>query len=98
VYSARCFSPILMKRYSRQIFENNSNIHFDENPFGGSRSVPCGQTDRRTDMTKLMVSFETFRMRLKDKTLTVNLLSLFHLVCLLSNTESTFNCKQGTLS
>ena len=42
---------------SRQIFYEYSNIKFYENPFSGSRIVPCGRTDRRThrhtDMTKL---------------------------------------------
>ena len=38
---------IWMKREpSRQIFEEYSNIKFHEIAFGGSRVVPCGQTDR----------------------------------------------------
>jgi len=49
---------------SRQIFEKYSNIKFHENPSSGSRVVPCGQTDGRTDrwtgekidMTKLIVA------------------------------------------
>jgi hypothetical protein len=32
-----------------QIFEKFLNIKFHENPSSGRRSVPCGQTDRRTD-------------------------------------------------
>ena len=43
--------------FSRQIFEKSSDIKFDENPSSGSRVVPCGQTDGRTDMTKLIVAF-----------------------------------------
>jgi len=35
--------------FSRQIFENYSNIKFHENPLSGSWGVPCGRTDRRTD-------------------------------------------------
>jgi len=50
--------------FSRQIFEKYSNIIFNENPFLGSRVVPCGQTDGRTDgrtdMTKLIVSFSWY--------------------------------------
>jgi hypothetical protein len=38
--------------FSRQIFENFSNIKFYQNPSSGNR-VPCGQTD----MTKLIVAF-----------------------------------------
>jgi hypothetical protein len=46
-----CYScQILMElEFSRQIFEKSSNIRFHENPSGGSRVVPCGQTDGRTD-------------------------------------------------
>jgi len=33
---------------SRKIFEEYSNITFNENPSGGSRGVPCGQTDGQT--------------------------------------------------
>ena len=35
----------------------NSNVKFHENPSSSSRVVPCGVTDRRTDMTKLIVAF-----------------------------------------
>jgi hypothetical protein len=38
--------------FSRQIFEKYSNIKFHENPFNGSRVVPCGRTDRQTDRQK----------------------------------------------
>ena len=46
--------------FSPQSFEKYSNIKLYENPSGGSRVVPCGQTDRRTDMTKLAVAFRNF--------------------------------------
>jgi hypothetical protein len=50
--------------YSRQVFEKHSNIKFPENPSSGSRAVPCGGRDRRTDgqtdMTKLIVAFRNF--------------------------------------
>jgi len=42
------------------MFEKYSNIKFHENLSGGSRDVPCGRTDRRTDMTKLIFSFRNF--------------------------------------
>jgi hypothetical protein len=35
--------------FSRQVFEKYSNIKFHENPSSGSRVVPCGQADGRTD-------------------------------------------------
>ena len=46
--------------FSRQISEKYSNIKFHENPSSGSRVDPCGQTDERTDMTKLLVAFSNF--------------------------------------
>jgi len=46
--------------FSRQIFEKSSNIKFHENLSSGSRVVPCGRTDRRTDMAKLIVAFRNF--------------------------------------
>jgi hypothetical protein len=41
--------------FSRQIVEKYSNIKFHENPSSGNRVVPCGETDRHTDMTKITV-------------------------------------------
>jgi len=47
--------------FCRQIFEKkDTNIKFRENPSSGSRVVPRGQTDGRTDMTKLIVAFLNF--------------------------------------
>jgi len=44
--------------------ERTSNTEFYENPSGGSRVVPCGQrdgqTNRRSDRTKLIVAFRNF--------------------------------------
>jgi len=48
--------------FSQQFF--CSNIKFHENPFGGTR-VPYGQTDWRTDMTKLIVALHNFANALK---------------------------------
>ena len=42
------------------MFEKYSNIKFYENPTTGSRAVPCGQTDGRTDKTKLIVTCRNF--------------------------------------
>ena len=45
MYSTRYSRKILMKlEFSRQIFEQSSNIKLSKNPSGGSRVVP-----RRTD-------------------------------------------------
>jgi hypothetical protein len=38
-------------------FRKYSNIKLLENPSNGDRVVPCGRTDRQTDMTKLIVTF-----------------------------------------
>ena len=46
--------------FSRQIFEKYTNIKFHENPSSGSGIVLCGQTDGRTDVTKLIVAFLNF--------------------------------------
>ena len=40
--------------YFRQVFGKFSDIKFYENSSNGSRSVTCKQTDRRTDMTKVL--------------------------------------------
>jgi hypothetical protein len=41
---------ILMKlECSRQIFKKYSNFKFHENPFSGSRVVPCGRTVRQDE-------------------------------------------------
>jgi hypothetical protein len=34
---------------SRQIFEKNPNIRFNENPFSGSWADSCGRTDRHDE-------------------------------------------------
>jgi hypothetical protein len=46
--------------FSGQILKNYSDIKFYENSSIGSRVVPWGQTDRRTDMTKLINAFRNF--------------------------------------
>ena len=52
--------------FSRQIFEKLSIFNFHEIPSSGDR-VPCGQTDGRTDMTKLLVAFRNFAKAPKNK-------------------------------
>jgi hypothetical protein len=46
--------------FSRQIFEKIFNTKFHENSLSESRVVPCGQTERQTDMTKPTVAFRNF--------------------------------------
>ena len=46
--------------FSRQIFEEYSNIKFHENPSSGNRVVPFEETDRQPDVTKLAVAFRNF--------------------------------------
>ena len=71
--------------FSRQILEKFSNTKFHENPFSGSRVVPCGPTDRRTgvqtDMTKLIVAFRNFANMPKNCGLKNN--SIFRTLCLI---------------
>jgi len=42
--------------FSRQIFEKCSNIKPHGSPPSDSRIVPCGRTEGRTDITKLINS------------------------------------------
>jgi hypothetical protein len=46
--------------FSQQIFEKYKYIKFHENLSSGERVVPCGETDRRTGMTKLIVASRNF--------------------------------------
>ena len=46
--------------YSRQIFENYSNIKIHASPFSGSPVVAFGQTDGQTDTKKLVVYYVFF--------------------------------------
>jgi hypothetical protein len=47
--SAGCSYQILIKlEFSWKFFEKYSSIIFHENPYSGSRFVPCGQTDGKT--------------------------------------------------
>ena len=43
------------------MFEKYINIKFHENPFGGSRVVPRGRSDRHKNMTKLTATFSNFK-------------------------------------
>jgi hypothetical protein len=45
---------------SRHIFEKNTHIKAHENLRSGSGVVLCGRTDRKTDMTELIVAFRSF--------------------------------------
>jgi hypothetical protein len=55
------FCPILIKlEFSEQIFENYSNIKFRENLPSRIRGVSGGQTDRRTDMTRVIAALSNF--------------------------------------
>jgi hypothetical protein len=50
-----------------QIFEKYSNIKFHENPSIGNLVVPCGRTDRRIDITKLIVALRNFANAPKNR-------------------------------
>ena len=51
----RSSCQILMKvDFSRQIFVKKSSNHI-ENPLSGSRVIACGQTDGRTEISKLFL-------------------------------------------
>ena len=46
------------------MFEKGSNIKFHQNPSNGSRTVPCGRTNKRTglDSSRELQEFETPRI------------------------------------
>jgi len=50
----------------RQIFEKSSNIKLHEDRSSGSRVVPCGRADGRTNMMKLIVTFCNFANAFKN--------------------------------
>ena len=59
--SNRYSCQILTKlEFSRQILEECLNIKYRENPFSESRGVPFGQTDQRTELTKIIVAFREY--------------------------------------
>jgi len=61
MYSTGYSCPIFMKLgYSQQFFEKYPNVKFHKNSSGGSRVVPCGQTNGQTHMTKLIAAFRHF--------------------------------------
>jgi hypothetical protein len=47
-------------QFSRQIFEQSTNIKFQEIPYSGSRFCPRRQTEGYTGMMKLTVAFRNF--------------------------------------
>ena len=61
---------------SWQISEKYSNIKFHENPPSGSRVVPCGRTDRQTDMTKLIVTFRNYTNAPKKEMVCVSYINM----------------------
>jgi hypothetical protein len=46
--------------FSTDFQKKISNIKFHEKPSSGSRVVPYGLTDGRTDVTKLIIAFHSF--------------------------------------
>jgi len=61
MWSTRYFCPVVMKlEFSQQFLEEYWNIKFHENPSSEGRVVPCGRTDWRTDMRKLIVASRNF--------------------------------------
>jgi len=53
--------------FYRQILQKYSNIKFHKNPSSGSRVVPCGQTNRRTGMTTIIVVVRYLRLKDNEK-------------------------------
>jgi len=53
--------------FYRQSFEKYSNIKFHKNPSSGNRVVPCGETNRRTDMKTLIVASRNLHLKDAEK-------------------------------
>jgi hypothetical protein len=68
-------------------FRKNSNIKFYQNPSGGSRVVPYGETDGRTegqtDITKLILAFRNFS-KVPDERICVHWRKILSILCTLS--------------
>jgi len=75
--------------FSRQIFEKTfPNIKCNENPSNGSRVVPRGQVNGRTDFTMQIVAFQDSAYASKNERLVVeelktNLMSLVIFISLI---------------
>ena len=68
IYCTRYSFLILIKsELSLQILETCSNTKFHENSSSGSRVVPCGRTEKQTDMTKLIFASCNFEKAPKNK-------------------------------
>jgi hypothetical protein len=58
--------PLFLSNFSEtwaflgRFFKKSSSIKFYKTSSSGNRVVPCGQTDRETEMTKLIVAFGNF--------------------------------------
>ena len=85
--------------FYRQILEKYSNVKFHENPFSGSRGVPCGQTDRHGEANKSLFAIlrrrltttETIRKRVGcNNTCMVKFSSSFQQTLQISKTTQTY--------
>jgi len=63
-----CFRILIKLDFTRQIFEEYSNIKYHENPSSGSRVVPSGRRYRWTDIKKPIVDFRNSANALKNVT------------------------------
>jgi hypothetical protein len=53
------FQILIKFEFSRHVL-NNTHIISNKNPFSGSRILPCGRSDRQTDMTKPTLASRNF--------------------------------------
>jgi len=60
--------------FSRPIFEKYPNFKFNENPSGGSRVVPCGQTDRRDEANSRVFAISRTHLKVENSKYEINLL------------------------
>ena len=81
LHATRYYCQILMKLdFSRQIYEEYSDIKLHENLCSGRRVVPCG----KTDMTKVIVVFHNYAKAPKNLQLCLHCYRILnHTVCTL---------------
>ena len=60
VYWYSCKVPFILVRFLDRLSKNPQISNFMKICQVGAEFVPCGRTDGRTDMTKLIVAFRNF--------------------------------------
>jgi len=60
-------------------------MKFHENPSSGSRDLPCGRTDRQTQVMKLIAAFRNFASLPKNVCLSITGQSIYVIIIMIQN-------------